>query len=109
MSIEQTDAESAAVAKKPDARVSLADIKAAILHEHYFVGSELPGLPPETKAMLGHLTVCILVMRNGFIIIGKSAPVDPENYNQELGVKFAYEDAVRHAWPLCAFSRLGKL
>jgi hypothetical protein len=45
-------------------------------------------------------------MRNGFVVIGKSAPLDPANFNDELGRKFSYEDCIRQLWPLYAFSRL---
>jgi hypothetical protein len=45
----------------------------------------------------------MMVMRNGFIVFGKSSPVSPQNFDQALGRKFAYEDAVRQLWPLFAF------
>lgn len=50
--------------------------------------------------------LCVLVMRNGFTVLGKSAPLDPQNFDAELGKKFAYDDAIRQVWPLMAFSRL---
>jgi hypothetical protein len=46
------------------------------------------------------LSICIVVMKNGYTIIGKSAPASPENFDPELGRQFAYEDAVRQVWPL---------
>jgi hypothetical protein len=45
-------------------------------------------------------------LRNGFILIGKSAPLSPDNYDLEKGQTFAYEDALRQTWPLFAFAQL---
>jgi hypothetical protein len=42
-------------------------------------------------------------------VIGKSAPASPENFNAELGKKFAYEDAVRQLWPLMGFALRDRL
>jgi hypothetical protein len=47
-----------------------------------------------------HMTVCALTTGAGFTMIGKSAPADPENFNNELGRKFAREDAMRQMWQL---------
>lgn len=46
----------------------------------------------------GLLTMCVIEMRNGFKFVGKSAPASPENYDLEVGKRFAYEDAVRQIW-----------
>ena len=45
-------------------------------------------------------TICQLTLRNGFTVIGKSACVDVRNYNQALGEKYAYEDAISKVWEL---------
>jgi hypothetical protein len=45
-------------------------------------------------------TFCQLEMVNGYSVWGKSACVDPSKYNQGLGEKFAYEDAINKLWPL---------
>jgi hypothetical protein len=47
----------------------------------------------------GKTTVCQLIMENGFSIEGKSSCVDPLEYNQYLGEKYAYEDALNNVWP----------
>ena len=49
---------------------------------------------------LNLLTLCVLVLDNGFTLVGKSAPASAENFNSALGRKFAYEDALRQLWPL---------
>ena len=111
MSLEETDRASQAVQKTPN-RVSLDHIKSEIGSEYYFtVGEAIAALrladvqPPAHRVM----TVCVVTMKNGFILIGKSAPADPENFNLELGRKFAYEDAVRQIWPLEAYLLRSKL
>ena len=48
-------------------------------------------------------------MRNGFTIIGKSAPASPANFNAEFGQKLAYEDCIRQLWPLMGFSLRDRL
>lgn len=45
-------------------------------------------------------TLCFITMRNGHLIIGKAACVDPAKYNVALGEKYAYEDAINQIWPL---------
>ena len=46
------------------------------------------------------LTVCVLTLRNGFIVIGENACVSPENYNEEIGNKIARENARDKIWVL---------
>jgi len=45
-------------------------------------------------------TICQLHMENGYVVLGTSACVDRKEYNQALGEKYAYEDAIKNAWPL---------
>ena len=54
----------------------------------------------------GVLNVAIIQLKNGWYLVGKSAPVDPNNYNAEYGRKLAYDDALRQAWPLVAYAHL---
>jgi hypothetical protein len=116
-SLKATDAASAAVAVAP--RVALADIEAAIAlrfdttAEQAMRGAVLYAATdvevPAHVEPLKLLSMCVLVMRNGFTIIGKSAPASPENFNAELGRKFAYDDAVRQLWPLMGFALRDRL
>jgi hypothetical protein len=46
------------------------------------------------------LSICIVVMQNGFSVIGKSAPASASRFDADLGRKLAYEDAIRQIWPL---------
>lgn len=98
-------------------RLSPIDIDAAILSEHYLHGAALPGASntaidegfPTTKAALGCLTICVLVLKNGFTIVGKSACASPENFDAELGAKIAREDARRQIWALEGYQLRTKL
>jgi hypothetical protein len=54
-----------------------------------------PGLPS-----LAVLSICLIVMQNGFSVIGKHAPAAAGNFNPDLGRRLAYEDAMRQLWPL---------
>lgn len=54
------------------------------------------------------VTVCCLTLRNGFTVVGQSACASPENFDTDLGEKYAYEDARRQisqfeAYLLCEF------
>ncbi|WP_445222242.1 Gp49 family protein [Bradyrhizobium sp. Pa8] len=112
-SLKVTDAASEAVAVAP--RVKLSDIEAAIIRRYdvrgcdavgealVITGNGKPGNP------LGLLSLCILEMRNGFTIVGKSARASPENFDAELGKQYAYEDAVRQLWPLMGFALRDRL
>jgi hypothetical protein len=68
--------------------VSLNDIQSKIQKTVYTV------LPDTTT------TVCQLIMKNGYVVLGTSACVDPAKFNKALGEKYAYEDAINKAWPL---------
>lgn len=112
--LEATEAECAEGRTAP--RVSLSDIENAILYELYATGAEIGGGFLEgTKhhepfvEMTAHLTVCLLVLKNGFTIVGKSAPASKDNFDPVLGRKLAYEDAVRQIWPLMGFALRDRL
>lgn len=46
------------------------------------------------------LTFCVLTLENGFTVTGESACVSPENFNEEIGKKIAYENARNKIWQL---------
>lgn len=87
-SLQVSDQESAAVQKTPN-RVTLQSMEEKIDHVQYFYPEKSP-----------QMTIAVLTLKNGYVIVGKSAPADPENFNAELGKKFAFEDAIRQMWPL---------
>lgn len=95
MSLQSADAEAAAEAK--------------IAARYDFTGDRAVGLDVPQHPALGVLSICILVMQNGFTIIGKSAPASAANFNAELGKKLAYEDAIRQLWPLEGYALRDRL
>lgn len=106
MSLEATEAECAANAVAP--RVSLTDIENSIAERHDLNGGVVAGVPNKDHSLY-LLSICLVVMKNGFTIIGKSAPASADNFNAELGRKLAYEDAVRQIWPLMGFALRDRL
>lgn len=76
----------AIVETKTAPRVTEASIKAKISDVEYF--------------RVRHLTICIITLRNGFFVEGHSAPAAPENYDQQVGERYAYDNAFRQLWPL---------
>ena len=107
-SLQETERYSAARSTHP--RVSLADIEASITARYDFTaGGALSALNMPAISSTDLLTICILVMKNGFTVVGKSAPASPENFDPEKGRLFAYEDAVRQLWPLMGFALRDRL
>ena len=103
--LKATDDTSAAVAKAP--RVTLADINEAIDSVHYKTGLEMMTVAVNSASAmktLGSLTVCMIVMKNGFVFMGEAAPASPDNYNKTVGQTFAYEAAVKKIWPAMGFA-----
>lgn len=83
-------------------RVGLDHMKSRVERAHYFVlGDALDalGVEGEIDAQLDVMTICVLEIENGFILVGKSAPADPTNFDKAKGQTFAYEDALRQLWP----------
>jgi hypothetical protein len=91
-SLRLSDEASAAVQKTPN-RITLDYLRSRIVNGEYLYPSDHP-----------HFTICVLTLDNGYILVGKAAPADPGNFDQELGKRFAREDAERQLWPLLAFT-----
>lgn len=115
-SLQTSDAEAGRHAVAP--RVTLADIEGAIVARFDLTGDKLGQHStryagdvevPAVITQLGVLSICVLVMSNGFTIVGKSAPASPANFNAEFGKKLAFEDCIRQLWPLMGFSLRDRL
>jgi hypothetical protein len=89
------------------------DIEARIVHEHYFTAREgaeaRDGGGGTYHESLGLLTFCVLVLRNGFTVVGMSACASPENFNAQLGNQYARENAIEQVWPLLGYELKTKL
>lgn len=106
-------------------RVTPADIEENIASEHYFTawqGAQLaywsdsdPKNPkpeegaPNPDGPLSRLTICALVLKNGFTVTGESACASPENFDAEIGRKVARQNAVQKMWPLMGYALKEKL
>lgn len=55
------------------------------------------------------MTVCALVLRNGFVVIGESAAASPENFDEAIGRKVARENARGKIWQLEGYLLRDKL
>lgn len=107
-------------------RVTPADVEAEIVAEfNYCAGHALAengtyfgiyqtkdgidGANELARRALGLLTICVLVLRNGFTVTGESACASPENFDAELGRKIARQKAVDKIWPLLGYALKSQL
>lgn len=86
-------------------RVTLESIEATIKSAYYFTACEGAGAAPNEMRVgdevpLSLLTLCVLVLQNGFTVVGKSACASPANFDSDLGKRIARADAVNQVWPL---------
>jgi hypothetical protein len=100
-------------------RVTPADIEENIASEHYFtaddgaqgafnrINKDFGSIP--TPSALQLLTFCVLVLRNGFSVIGESACASPENFDAKIGRKIARQNAVQKIWPLMGYELRSKI
>lgn len=67
------------------------------------------GSPSASKAeKLKSLTICVLTLKNGFTVTGESAPINPDNFDAEIGKQVARRKAVDKIWPLMGYAALNK-
>lgn len=99
-------------------RVTPADIEANIVSEHYFTATDAVQSPSEEIVRIWHddadygtekvpldlLTFCVLVLQNGYTVVGHSACASPENFDAEIGRRIARENAVQQIWPLMGYA-----
>lgn len=63
-------------------RVTLDALHANIAGENYFtLGAACEALGQPAPAGAHVFTVCVLTLKNGFIVLGESAPASPENFD----------------------------
>lgn len=55
------------------------------------------------------LTVCCLTLKNGFNVVGESAPASAANFDEGIGRKLAFEDARRKIWKLEGYALRNQL
>lgn len=118
-SLEEGEKLAAAAAEKGGGeRVTLQDIENAI-GQIYFTdslrvantasASHVISKALQPPVVLAAFTICMLVMKNGFIVIGTSAPASPQNFDQALGRHLAQEDATKKVWAHMGFALKDRL
>lgn len=91
-------------------------IDSVIQSVHYFTAGdgyagalasseEFNSLPEDERVInppqqLDLLTICVIVLKNGFTVTGESACASPENFNAKIGQKIAYGNAREKIWEL---------
>ncbi len=103
-SLDNDDARAAAVQKAGHPRVALADIRQEIASEVYTTVGDLVRAQGRVATPTEDcFTICALTFKNGFVVLGDSAPADPANFDVETGQTFARSKAIRAAWQLLGF------
>jgi len=101
-------------------RITPDDIEANIMGEVYFTafdgstrGADVRVTPDFDKEVfdtsLSLLTICVLVLRNGFTVTGESACVSPGNFDVTAGRAIARQNAIDKVWPLMGYALKEKL
>lgn len=83
---------SAASIQKTPWRVSLESMKKNVDSVEYIHPESIP-----------HMTIAVVLLKNGYALQGVSVPADPANFNEEKGREFAFEDALKKMWALEAY------
>lgn len=87
-------------------------IEANIIDERYFRAAEgvighgpdhINPIVTQYPLSLELLTFCVLTLRNGFTVVGKSACASPTNFDERVGRQVARGDAIRQIWPLMGY------
>jgi len=74
-------------------RVTLEKLNENIESEHYLNPVELHPL-----------TICVLKLKNGFMVHGHSAPAIEENFDEVIGRRLAREQAIKQIWQLMGYA-----
>jgi hypothetical protein len=108
--------------KSAPRRIKPEDIEAHVASEYYFTaaqgvvgvhaevaagdaeaGEQRPVQMLEINPQLRLVTFCVLVLRNGYTLVGSSACADEVGFDAEIGKQIARDDAIRKAWPIFGF------
>lgn len=89
-------------------RLTPAYIESLIIAEQYIVPGDVPNAPIRLKGgddklalpSLKRTTICTLVLKNGYVIVGSSACIHSDAFDVEIGRTIARKDAVAGIWQL---------
>jgi Phage protein (N4 Gp49/phage Sf6 gene 66) family len=86
-----------------------AEIDQMVVAQYFFCPWDMvkdrTDVQPVVMAAMQCTTIAVLVLRNGFVLVGDSVCDNPEAYDQATGQKYATEDAKRPLWQLEAYQR----
>ena len=77
------------------------DIQGYVSEEHFMNVGEALGMPEDHPSRV--MTLCVVVLKNGFTLTGESGCADPRKYDRAIGEKIAKENALNKAWPLMGY------
>lgn len=91
--------------------VTRADIEECIDSEYYInAGDAIANLDSSVRVggswrpgMAFHMTICVLQLKNGFVVIGDAGPADPLAFDPVTGRNAARANAVAKLWPILGF------
>lgn len=83
-------------------------INAQVVGEYYGRASEMFAGAPGAED-LSCLTIVVLRLKNGFIVTGESACASPENYDRDIGIKIARDNARAKIWALEGYNLRSQL
>jgi hypothetical protein len=86
-------------------KVTQADIEANIVYETYIHLDNMRDALPDGLSDEGvrAVTICVLVTRSGYVVLGKSACVSMANYDIGIGEDVARKDAINELWSLMGY------
>jgi hypothetical protein len=96
-------------------RIALSDVEAAIKNCYFFTAKQgVDGSPTQDvqagdATALGLFTICVITLKNGFVVTGESACASPENYNKEIGEEIAKRNATSKIWGHMGFALRDRL
>lgn len=91
-------------------RVTEQDVLNEIRAEYSFTaGDALRALGVPVDEAVDCMTICLLVLKNGFTVHGMSACASPENFNKQIGEEIAKRNAVSVAWGHMGYELRSKL
>ena len=81
-----------------------ADGRSGAIAAETYSGIESPKPDGSDLVPLSLLTICVIVLKNGFTVTGESACASPENYRKDIGERLALEKAKEKIWPLMGYA-----
>lgn len=99
-------------------RVTLRDVEKTVLFEHYFTAAQgirgngnytIRGAFEGKMESLERLTFCVLTLKNGFTVVGKSACASADNFQRDIGERIAKANALSKIWELKGYELCTKI